>query len=173
MHSQTAACGTIWNNLPLSVKGLALLMVPVPALLVAAAVLSGTIKEERRALGAIDQVTAARQSLQEVNALLRTPGDPQRDYRRLTQLTRDLVPFAADPDRWRKIDGIFQEKIEWLAALSAIDTPEDTVLDKNRQATESLQASVSALTLEYDHLLSSDLGYVKAIRRKEFAVRRR
>jgi signal transduction histidine kinase len=170
MHSQTAGCGRIWNNLPLSVKGLTLLMVPVPALLVAAIVLSGTIKEERRALGAIDQVTAARQRLQEVNALLQTPGDPQRDYRRLTQLTRDLGPFTADTHRWRVIDGTIQEKIESLAALSASDAPEDTLLDKDRKATESLQASVSALALEYDHLLSSGLGYVRAIHRKEFAV---
>jgi len=143
-------------------------MVPVPALLVAAVVLSGTIKEERRALSAIDQVKTAHQRLEEVSALLRTPSTPQQDYRTLTQLTRDLGPL--DPDRRRQIETTIQKKIESLAALSAIDTPEDTLLDKNRQATEGLQASVSALTLEYDHLLSSESGYARAIRRKEFAV---
>lgn len=154
----------------MSVKGLTLLMVPVPALLVAAIVLSGTIKEERRAFAGVEQLTTARQRLHEISALLQAPGTPQQDYRTLTQLTRDLGPVSADPNRWKEIEGTIQEKIESQAALSATDSPEDALLDKDRQATKNLQACVSALTLEYDHLLLSDLSYVKEIRRKEFAV---
>ncbi|MBZ5594657.1 MAG: HAMP domain-containing histidine kinase [Acidobacteriia bacterium] len=145
-------------------------MIPAPALLVAAIVLSGTIKEEKRALAAVDQVTTARQRLQEVSALLKAPGAPQQDYRTLTQLSRDLDPVSSDPNRRREIEGAIQEKIESLAALSATNSPEDALLDKNRQATESLQSSVSALTFGYDHLLSSGLSYVKTIRAKEFTV---
>jgi signal transduction histidine kinase len=170
MSSQNASRGKIWNNLPLSIKGLMLLMVPVPALLVAAIVLSGAIREEQRALSKVDQLTAERERLQEVTVLLLAPGLPLEDYRALAALSRNLSAVSLDPDLQREIEAAIQEKLESLAALSAIASPDESLLDKNRQATVSLQSSLSAMALESDHLLSSELSHVKAVRVKLFSV---
>jgi type II secretory pathway pseudopilin PulG len=90
MPLENAGRGRIWNNLPLSIKGLTLLMVPAPALLVTAIVLSGSIREQRQALAQVDQLTAARERLQAVNALLMAPDPPLEDYRALAALSRNL-----------------------------------------------------------------------------------
>ena len=145
-------------------------MVPMPALLVAAIVLSGAIKEDRRTLAAVDHLTAARERLQEVSALLLAPGPPIEDYRALARLSRDLGAVCPDPDRRREIEAAIQEKLESLAALSAIASPDESLLDKNRQATASLQSSLSAMAIEYDHLLSSELGHVKALRARLLSI---
>jgi signal transduction histidine kinase len=170
MRSENASRGRIWNNLPLSIKGLTLLMVPAPALLVAAIVLSGAIHEDRRTLAEVDQLSAARERLQKVSTLLLAPGTPLDDYRALAGLSRDLGAISPDPNRRREIESAIQEKLESLAALSAIASPDESLLDKNRQATASLQSSVSAMTLEYDHLLSSELSYVKALRARMVSI---
>ena len=164
MRSENVRRGRIWNNLPLSIKGLTLLMVPVPALLVAAIVLSGAIKEDRRTLASVDQITAARERLQRVSGLLQSPGPPLEDYRALARLSTDLGAVSPDRDRRREFEAAIQEKLESLAALSAIASPDESLLDKNRQATASLQSSVSALATDCDHLLSSELSHVKALR---------
>jgi signal transduction histidine kinase len=170
MRSENVRRGRIWNNLPLSIKGLTLLMVPAPALLVAAIVLSGTIHEDRRTLAAVDQLATARERLRDVNALLLSPGPPLEDYRAMAELSKDLGALCPDPDRRRQIEAAIQEKLESLAALSAIASPEEALLDKNRQATVSLQASLSALAIEYDHLLSSELSHVKALRARLVSI---
>ena len=164
MHSENVRRGRIWNNLPLSIKGLTLLMVPMPALLVAAIVLSGAIHEDWRTFAAVDQLTVARERLQEVSALLLAPGPPIEDYRALARLSRDLGGASSDPDRRREIEAAIQEKLESLAALSAIASRDESLLEKNRQATASLQSYLSAMAIEYDHLLSRELSHVKALR---------
>src|SRR5579863_877191 len=138
MHSQNVSHGKIWNNLPLSIKGLTLLMVPAPALLVAAIVLSSTIGEERRTLASIDQTTAARKRLQEINSLLLAPGPPLEDYRTLAGLGKDLGAISPNSDSPHDVEAAIQEKLESLAALNAIASPDESLLAKNRQATTKL-----------------------------------
>ena len=145
-------------------------MVPMPALLVAAIVLSGAIHEDRQALAVVEQLTAARQRLQEVSALLVAPGPPLDDYRALTRLSRDLGGASPGPDRRRDIEAAIQEKLESLAALSAIASPDESLLEKNRQATASLQSYLSAMAIEYDQLLSRELGHVKALRTRLLSI---
>ena len=145
-------------------------MVPAPALLVAAIVLSGTIHEDRRTLAAVDQLTAARERIQKVSALLLAPGPPLDDYRNLAGLSRDISAVSLDTNRQREIEAAIQDKLESLAALSAIASPDESLLDKNRQATASLQASLSAMAVEYDHLLASELSHVKALRARMVSI---
>ena len=170
MPSENVRRGRIWNNLPLSVKGLMLLMVPAPALLVAAIVLSGAVHEDRRTLGVVDQLSAARERLREISARLVAPGPPLEDYRALAGLSRELGAVCPDPNRRREIEASFQEKLESLAALSAIVSPDESLLDKNRQATASLQSSLSAMAIEYDHLLASELSHVKVLRARMVSI---
>lgn len=145
-------------------------MVPVPALLVTAIVLSGTINEDRRTLAAVDQLTAARERLQKVSALLQAPGPALEDYRALAGLGTDLGALSRDPDRRREIETAIQGKVESLAALSAIASPDESLLEKNRQATAGLQSSVSAIAIEYDHILTSELSHVQALRARLVSI---
>jgi signal transduction histidine kinase len=170
MPSPTAVHGKIWNNLPLSIKGLTLLMVPVPALLVTAVVMSGTIREERLALAALDRVNETRARLQQISSLLRSPGPPKQDYRTLTELSQYLGPVSADPGRQQAIETAIQEKIESLAAISATNSQDPNLLDKDLSATENLESLLAAVSPEYDHLLSNELSRLKMQRTKLFAV---
>jgi len=146
-----------------------LLMVPVPALMLAAVVLSGTLREERQALAAVDHVAIARQRLQEISAVLLVPGIPSQDYRELAHMTKDLGPVGSDSDRWREVEAVIQQKLESLAALSGTNSPDESLLDKNRQATQSLQSYMNALALEYDQLLSNELSRAERARAELFA----
>jgi signal transduction histidine kinase len=170
MPSENTSRGRIWNNLPLSIKGLTLLMVPAPALLVTAMVLSGAIREQRQALAKVDQLTAGRERLQEITALLLKPGAPLEDYRAMGALSRNLDAVSFDPSRQREIEVAIQDKLESLAALSAITSPDESLLDKNRQATASLQSLLNATAIESDHLLSSELSHVKTVRSRLFSA---
>jgi signal transduction histidine kinase len=169
MQPEAIKRGHIWNNLPLHVKGLMLLMVPVPALMLAAVVLSGTVKQERQALAAVDQVAVGRRHLQEISALLLVPGAPAQDYHVLSGIAKDLGPATSDPDRRREIESAIQQKLESLAALSATSSTDESLLNTDQQTTRSLQAYISALALEYDQTLSAELNRAKMVRANLFA----
>ena len=170
MPSENTCRGRIWNNLPLSIKGLTLLMVPAPALLVTAIVLSGTVREQQQALAKVNLLTAGRGRLQEITALLLKPGVPLEDYRVLGALSRNLDAVSFDPGRQREIEAAIQDKLESLAALSAITSPDESILAKNRQATASLQSVLSVTAIESDYLLSSELSHVEAVRSRLFSI---
>ena len=160
----------IWNNLPLRVKGLMLLMVPLPALLVAAVVLSGAWRDERQALTSVEQLTVARQRLEEISTLLRVPGRPAQDYQVLARCAEDVVRGIADPDRRRELEVALQRKLDALAGLSQTEAPDDLLLDADREATQSLQAYISASVLERDQLISRDLSHSKVARSRLFIL---
>ena len=168
MQPEATQRGHIWNNLPLHFKGLMLLMVPVPALLLAAVVLSGSIKQERQALALVDQAAAGRRHLQEIGALLLVPGAPAQDYRALTGIAKQLGPVTSDPDRLREVASAIQQKLDSLAALSAASPADAPLLLTDQQATRSLQAYVSALEVECDQTLSTGLNRAKTARASLF-----
>jgi signal transduction histidine kinase len=168
MQAATSTRAHIWNGLPLHVKGLMLLMVPVPALMLVAVVLSGTIQQERLAAASADQVTAALQRLQDISALLLVPGTPAQDYEVLSKITRDLGPVTADPDQLREIDAAIQQKLTSLAARSVTLSPDESLVITDQLATRRLQADINVLALGYDRALSTELGRVESIRAKLF-----
>lgn len=166
MRSDTVRHKHIWNNLPLHFKGLTLLLIPVPALMTAAVLVSGTLREERTALASVDQVVAGRQTLQGISSVLLVPGNPAQDCQGLSRFRRQLGPVTSDPDRLRDLDALIQEKLDSLAAVSNTNSPDSSLWEKNQEATESLQSYINALALEYDQLLATQLKRVKEARTK-------
>jgi len=112
MSSETVRRGHVWNSLPLHIKGLALLMVPVPALMLAVVCLSSTLREERQAFQSVDQIIATRQRFRHITSVRSVPANPAQDYQALIKLTRDLGPVISDPDRNREIDAAVQQKLD-------------------------------------------------------------
>ena len=169
MSLETPRRSYVWNNLPLHIKGLALLMVPVPALMLAIVCLSGTLREERQALQSIDQILAARQNLADIRSILSVPANPAQDHQALIKLARDLPPLISDPGRMLEINAAVQHKLDSLAALAAAGVPAQSLLDESRDATELLEPYVSALAAEYERLLEQRLGQVRQARSKLLA----
>src|SRR5437899_1207364 len=169
MSSETVRRGHVWNNLPLHIKGLALLMVPVPALMLAVVCLSNTLREERQAFQSVDQIIAARQKLQDITSVLSVPANPAQDYQALIKLTRDLGPVISDPDRMREIDAAVQQKLDSLAAIAAAGSLGQPLLYKPRDSTEHLHLHISALAMEYDRLLEKQLGHARQARSRLLA----
>src|SRR5690242_1986277 len=160
----------IWNNLPLRVKGLMLLMVPLPALMAAAVVLSGTWREERQALVVVERLANARQQLQEISTVLLVPGKPAQDYQVLARSVEDIGPIIANPERRREIEIAIQRKLDALAGLNQTEVPNDLLIDADREATRSLQSYVSAVIPECDQLISRELHNAKMARSKLFVL---
>jgi signal transduction histidine kinase len=160
----------IWNNLPLRVKGLMLLMVPLPALMAAAVVLSGTWREERQALVAVERLANARQQLQEISTVLLVPGKPAQDYQVLARSVEDIGRIIANPERRREIEIAIQRKLDALAGLNQTEATNDLLIDADREATRSLQSYVSAVIPECDQLISRELHNAKMARSKLFVL---
>lgn len=166
MPLQTARRGPIWNNLPLRLKGLLLLSVPLPALMLSAMLVSGTLREERQALTSAERLASARQRLQDISAVLLVPCDPAQDYRALATLAKDLRAISADPQRLQEIQTVIQLKLESLGVLTAAETPDESSIRKDRDLTKCLQSYVAALAMEYDRSLSSELNRAKTAHAK-------
>jgi CheY-like chemotaxis protein len=160
--------GRVWADLPLRVKGLVVVAIPLLALLLATALFGVALAQDRRAQGAVLHTVEVERQIAQVRILVQAGVTGyvltgERRYRTSYEAARQELPRSiahlgelvsdnpGQVDRVAKVEAIADRQARVLQALVAnvrADRPPRTrvgLIDRNKETTDALVAQLQAM----------------------------